>query len=325
MRGDSAMADTKVVLGQYKGLEVVKPFFEVTEEEIQIEFQKACSLAAKNVEKTTEPAETGDLLTIDFVGYLDGEPFPGGDGENFPLTLGSNTFIPGFEDQLIGAHAGDEVDVDLAFPADYHAKELAGKPVVFKVKVHSIRTNSAPEMSDEVVQKVSQCKTVDEFHEYVFSQIYNSKKMEAARQLEDDILEKVMAGATVKLTQEAILERKNGLVNSLVSQLQASQMTLPEYMKYHNITQQEFDEYMLRDAQTMLEGQAVLGAIAEKEGLTCSEEELNRELTEMALSYHMDFEKVQDALGMEGKEMIRQDILTRKALDLVVAEAVVSE
>ncbi len=319
------MSETKVVLGQYKGIEVAKPFFEVTEEEIQLEFQKACALASKNVEKTTEPAEMGDLLTIDFVGYLNGEPFPGGDGENFPLTLGSNTFIPGFEEQLVGAKAGDVVDVDLAFPEKYHEQSLAGKPVVFKVKVNSIRTNAAPEMSDEVVQMVSQCKTVEEFHKFVHGEIYNSKKMEAARVLEDEILDKVMSVCTVEVTPEAIKERKDGLVNSLTAQLQQSQMSLNDYMKYHNITQQEFDEYMERDAKTMLEGQAVLGKIAEIEGLTCSEAELNRELTEMALSYHLDYEQIIDALGDEGKAMIRQDILTRKALDLIVEHAVVTE
>lgn len=319
------MSETKVVLGQYKGIEVVKPFFEVTEEEIQIEFQKACSLAAKNEEKTTEPAELGDLLTIDFVGYLNDEPFPGGDGENFPLTLGSNTFIPGFEEQLIGAHAGDVVNVDLAFPDDYHEKDLAGQPVVFKVKVHSIRTNTAPEMSDEVVQRVSQCKTVAEFHEYVHGEIFNSKKQEAARQLEDSILEKVMESATVTVSDEEVKERKEGLIASLESQLQASQMTLHEYMQYHSITRDEFDSYMERDARTMLEGQAVLGKIAEEEGLTCSDEELNRELVEMALSYHMDFEQILDAIGEKGREMIRQDVLTRKALDFIVAEASIQE
>ncbi len=319
------MAETKVVLGQYKGIEVTKPFFEVTEEEIQVEFQKACALVAKNEEKTTEPAAIGDLLTIDFVGYLDGEPFPGGDGENFPLTLGSNTFIPGFEDQLVGAKAGDEVDVDLSFPENYHAKEFAGKPVVFKVKVNSIRTNTAPEMSDEVVQKVSQFKTVEEFHKFVHGEIYNSKKMEAAQLLEDEVLEKVMSGCTVEVPEEAIKERKLGLINSLTAQLQQSQMTLNEYMKYHNISQLEFDEYMERDAKTMLEGQAVLGKIAEIEGITCDDNELKRELAEMALSYHMDYEQIVDALGDEGKYMIRQDILTRKALDLIVAHAVVTE
>lgn len=319
------MAETKVVLGQYKGIEVAKPFFEVTEEEIQVEFQKACALVAKNEEKTTEPAALGDLLTIDFVGYLNGEPFPGGDGENFPLTLGSNTFIPGFEEQLIGAKAGDEVDVDLSFPENYHAKEFAGKPVVFKVKVNSIRTNTAPEMSDEVVQKVSQYKTVEEFHKYVHGEIFNSKKMQAAQQLEDEVFEKVMSGCTVEVPEDAIKERKLGLINSLTAQLQQSQMTLNEYMKYHNISQLEFDEYMERDAKTMLEGQAVLGKIAEIEGLTCDENELKRELAEMALSYHMDYEQIIEALGDEGKDMIRQDILTRKALDLIVAHAVVTE
>ena len=319
------MAEIKVELGQYKGIEVVKPFFEVTEEEIQVEFQKACALVAKNEEKTTEPAELGDLLTIDFVGYLDGKPFPGGDGENFPLTLGSNTFIPGFEEQLIGAKAGDEVDVDLAFPEKYHEKSLAGRPVVFKVKVHSIRTNRAPEMSDEVVQMVSQCKTVEEFHKFVHGEIFNSKKMEAAQLLEDELLEKVMSGCTVEVPEEAIKERKLGLINSLTAQLQQNQMSLNDYMKYHNISQLEFDEYMERDAKTMLEGQTVLGKIAEIEGLTCNEQELNRELTEMALSYHLDFEQIIDALGDEGKDMIRQDILTRKALDLIVEHAVVTE
>lgn len=319
------MEGTKVVLGQYKGLEVVKPFFEVTEEEIQVEFQKACALAAKNEEKTTEPAELGDLLTIDFVGYLDGKPFPGGEGTNFPLTLGSNTFIPGFEEQMVGARTGDVVDVNLAFPENYHATELAGKPVVFKVRVNSIRTNNAPEMSDEVVQRVSQCKTVAEFHEYVHGEIFEAKKMEAARRLEDTLMEKVMEGATVSVTDEAIKERKQGLVNSLTAQLQQSQMSLNEYMKYHNITQQEFDEYMLRDAKIMLEGQAVLGAIAEKEGLICDDEELRREMAEMALSYHMDFDQIGEALGQDGKELIRQDILTRKALDLIVEHAIVKE
>lgn len=319
------MEGTKVVLGQYKGLEVVKPFFEVTEEEIQVEFQKACALVAKNEEKTDEPAEAGDLLTIDFVGYLDGKPFPGGEGTNFPLTLGSNTFIPGFEEQMIGSRAGDIVDVDLAFPENYHEKNLAGKPVVFKVRVNSIRTNTAPEMSDEVVQRVSQCKTVEEFHEYVHGEIYNSKKMEAARHLEDSLMEKVMEGATVSVTDEAIQERKQGLINSLTAQLQQSQMSLNEYMKYHGITQQEFDSYMERDAKIMLEGQAVLGAIAEKEGLVCDDEELNREMAEMALSYHMDFDQIGEALGQDGRELIRQDVLTRKALDLIVEHAIVTD
>ncbi|MBQ9022448.1 MAG: hypothetical protein IJ108_00865 [Eubacterium sp.] len=149
--------------------------------------------------------------------------------------------------------------------------------------------------------------------------------MEAAQLLEDELLEKVMNGCTVEVPEDAIKERKLGLINSLTAQLQQSQMSLNDYMKYHNISQLEFDEYMERDAKKMLEGQAVLGKIAEIEGLTCNEQELNRELTEMALSYHLDFEQIIDALGDEGKDMIRQDILTRKALDLIVEHAVVTE
>lgn len=317
------MAENTVMeLGNYIGIEVPKIPVEVTDEEVTRELTNACSLAATYEEKDeNQPAEMGDMLTIDFNGFLDGEPFEGGDGVNYPLPLGSHTFIDGFEEQLVGSHVGDEVEVNLNFPENY-AEGLSGKPVVFKVKIKDIHYNKIPGLTDKVVQKVSKCQTVDEFKDYVRNEILKEKKKDAQARKERMIVDKIIADSKLNIPQEHIESRAALLKRNLESQLQLSGQPLETYLEYNQMTKEKYNEYMLHDARVMLEGQAILGAIADKEGITYTDEELEEELQSVADNYGREKEEARKMLGDRGMQMIAQDLRTKKALDLISRQSV---
>lgn len=314
-------AEIKVTLGNYKGIKVPAPEITVTEEELKAELQRACQCAAKQEEKETEAAVMGDETVIDFVGYIDDEAFPGGDGSDYPLTLGSGMFIPGFEEQLVGSHKGDKVDVKVAFPENYHAPEYAGKDAVFKVEVKKVRATIVPELSDEVVAQVSEYKTVDEFTEYVKDQIREAKSNHASQSKENYILNEIVEASEVVIPDEAIDERANVLKQNMEGQLRNSGHTMEEFLQFNSLTPEKYEEYIRNDAMAMLRGQAVLAEIGKMEGYTCSEEELENEVGSVALSYGMPVEEIRKMMGEEGMKLLAQDVIAKKALELVVKEA----
>lgn len=320
---EEAMSEKKiqVTLGNYKGVEVKKAEIIITEEEVKAELERARQYAVTSEDKDGA-AELGDEAVIDFVGYIDGEAFAGGDGTDFPLKLGSNTFIPGFEDQLVGAKKDDNVDVVVTFPEDYHAAEFAGKEATFKVTVKGVRSSVVPELSDEVVQKISQCKTVAEFEEFVKKSIHDFKQNQADMEKENAVLAQIVDSSEIEVPQEFIDERKEQLKNNLLAQLRNAGNTFEQYLQYNNLSEDQFEEYAAKDALSMLKGQAVLQEIAKAEGFSYTGEDVDQTIAAMAMSYQMPAEQLREMMGERGVAMVAEDILSKQALDFIVKEAV---
>lgn len=310
-----------VNLADYKGLSVLKREVDVTDQEVLEEVEHARTYAAETKDKPGGAAEIGDQTVIDFVGYIDGETFEGGEGEDYPLILGSETFIAGFEEQLIGAKAGDQVDVTVVFPEDYQAPIAAGKEVVFKVNVREVRTTMVPDLTDELVAKISPCTTVDEFHDYIRDQIRTYKEDQNLQEKENEVLTKVVENSEVTIPDEIVDERAKVLKDNLLAQIQNNGTTMEAYLDYNKLTEEQFDEYNRINALNMLRGQAVLGEIAKAEGMTCSDEELEQELTRMAQGYQTTVQELKGMLGDEGVGMVRDDILAKRALDFITEQA----
>lgn len=317
----SSLDKIKVELGQYKGIQIPKAMVSVTEEEIMEELKRAQQMAATKVAKDGA-AETGDETVIDFIGYMDGVAFPGGDGIDFPLVLGSGQFIPGFEEQLVGAKKGDRVEVKVTFPANYHAADLAGKEAMFKVDIKEIRAMELPEIGDEMVKRVSRCKTLDEFKVYVKEQILQYKEKEMKTQKETYIVNKVLETSVITIPEEEINIAAENLKQGFYSQLQQSGQNIEQYLEYVNMTMEDFEQSAIDQAQTMLRGQSLLAEIAKAEGIVVTEDDLNNELVEMAANYHMSADDLIDAIGEDGVALVKGDIAASKAIDLVVAYAV---
>ncbi|MCD8046868.1 MAG: trigger factor [Clostridiales bacterium] len=312
----------QVKLAEYKGIEVRKREVTVTEQEILSEMERARTYASTTEDKSDGSAVMGDQAVIDFVGYIDDTPFEGGDGQDFPLTLGSNTFIPGFEEQLVGAKVGDQVDVRVSFPENYHAKEYAGREAVFKVTVKSLRATLVPELSDEVVARISPCRTVEEFRGYVEKQIRDYKADQILQEKENEALTKVVEGSEINVPQELVAERAAILKNNLLVQLQNGGNTLEAYLDYNNLTEEMYDSYVNRNALNMLQGQAVLLEIAKAEGFSYTPEELEQELYVMAHGYQTTVDSLKEMIGEAGVLMVGEDILHKQALNYITEQCV---
>ncbi len=312
----------QVKLAEYKGVKVQKRVVSVTEAEILSEMERARTYAATTVDKPDGAAVMGDQAVIDFVGYIDDQPFEGGDGEDYPLVLGSNTFIPGFEEQLVGAKVGDQVDVKVPFPENYHAKEFAGRDAIFKVTVKALRSSVVPELSDEVVAKISPCRTVDEFKAYVEKQIRNYKADQILQEKENEVLTRVVEGSEADVPPVLVDERAAVLKNNLLVQLQNGGNTLEAYLDYNNLTEDMYNQYMNQNALNMLMGQAVLLEIAKAEGFSYTQEELEQELFTMARSYQTTVDSLKEMIGENGILMVGEDLLHKQALNFITEQSV---
>lgn len=311
----------RLKLGEYKGIQVKTQETSVTEAEINAELRHAQELAARTEEKTGG-AVMGDETVIDFVGYIDGEAFQGGEGAGYPLKLGSGTFIPGFEEQLVGAKKDDQVDVRVTFPADYHAPEYAGKEALFKVTVQAVRTSIVPDLSDDVIAQVSDFKTVAAYVDYIKSTIRSYKKEQAAIEKENFVLQQIVDASEITVPEEMVTERMNALKNNLLAQLRNNGNTFEQYLRYNGLTEEQFHEYAMNDALSMLKGQAVLREIARLEGFSYTQEELKKEIADMAHSYQMEEAQLRAVMGEQGIAMVGEDILAKKALNFICAQAV---
>ena len=312
----------EVKLGEYKGLEVDKVSTRVTQKEVDAKIQEEAEKNAREVVVTDRAVADGDEVILDFEGFVDGEAFEGGKGENYPLTIGSGSFIPGFEEQLVGAELNKEVEVNVTFPEDYHAAEFAGKEATFKVTVKGVRSSFVPELSDEVVQKISQCKTVAEFEEFVKKSIHDFKQNQADMEKENKVLEQIVEVSEIEVPQEFIDERKEQLKNNLLAQLRNAGNTFEQYLQYNGLTEELFEEYAAKDALSMLKGQAVLQEIAKAEGFSYTDEDVDQTIAAMAMSYQMPAEQLREMMGERGVAMVAEDILSKQALEFIVKEAV---
>ncbi|XJZ26400.1 trigger factor [Bacillota bacterium Lsc_1132] len=307
----------EVKLGEYKGLEVEAFDTNVTEEDIENELKEMQNHHAELVVKEDGKAENGDTVVIDFEGFVDGEAFEGGKGENYSLELGSGSFIPGFEEQLVGIAAGESKDVEVTFPEEYHAAELAGKPAVFKVTVHEVKGKELPELDDEFAKDVDdEVETLAELKEKIKNRLAESKAHEAEHHVRDTVVEKASANAEMEIPPIMVENEINRMMQEFEQRLQMQGMNLELYFQFSGQDEQALRGQMREEAETHVRVNLTLEAIAKAENIEASEEDVNAELENMAAMYNMTPERVKAALG--GVEVIKSDLKLRKAIDFLV-------
>lgn len=310
-----------VTLGEYKGIEVPKADLEVTEEEIEADINKERENSARTVTVEDRPVKNGDMTVIDFEGFVDGVAFEGGKGENYPLTIGSGAFIPGFEEALIGASIGVETDVNVTFPEDYQAKELAGKAAVFKCTVKEIKEKELPELDDEFASEVSDYDTLAEYRENVKQKIADRKAEEAKNAKEDAVIEKIIENARMDIPDAMLETQQRQMVEDFSQRIQAQGITMEQYMQYTGMTTDKFMEQVKPQALKRIQSRLVLEAVAAAEQITATEEDFDAEVVKMAENYKMEADKVKELLGENGKKQVMEDICVNKAVAFVVENA----
>lgn len=309
-------------LGQYTEIEVEEEPIEVTDEEIDKKIEAEQKKNARQV-KVDRPAQKGDTVVIDYVGTVDGEEFVGGSADNYSLELGSGTFIPGFEDQLVGVSAGDEKEVNVTFPEDYNAKDLAGKDAVFKVTVHEVQEKQMPEIDDEFAQEVSEFDTLEEYRADVAKTIREQKEKSALSARQQAVVDKIIENAEIDIPDPMVETQARQMIDGYARQLQYSGLSLQQYYQFSGLTEDDLLEQMRPQALKNIQSRLVLEAVAKAENLEATEEETTAEIQKMADQYSMELEKVRDMLSETEIDMINSDISSNKALDFVTEKAVV--
>lgn len=307
----------EVKLGEYKGLEVEKVETEVTDEDVANELKTLQERQAELVVKEDGKAENGDTVVMDFEGFVDGEAFEGGKAENYSLELGSGQFIPGFEEQLVGLATGEEKDVEVSFPEEYHATELAGKPAVFKVKIHEIKGKELPELDDEFAKDVDEeVETLDALKEKIKNRLVDSKKHEAEHHVRDTVVDKAAANAEIDLPAVMIDTEVDRMMQEFEQRLQMQGMNLELYFQFSGQDENALREQMKEEGEKRVRVSLTLEAIAAAENLEVSEEDVDAELNKMAEMYNMTVENIKAALGnLDG---IKGDLKVRKAVEFLV-------
>ncbi len=320
----TALVATKpeVTLGDYKGIEIDKVEIEVTDADVEAELKKAQMQNRRTSDVTDRPAEMGDTVTIDFDGYLDGEQFEGGKGDNYPLELGSHSFIDNFEDQLVGKNIGDDVEVNVTFPEDYHAADLAGKPVVFKVKIHAIKANELPELDDDFASEVSEFDTMEEYKADVKAKLTADKEKEATRAKENAVVDAIIEKATMDIPDAMVDSTKEQMYNEFAQRISYQGLSIEQYFQFTGMDAQKFMDSMTPEAEHRIKSRLVLETVAKVENIEVTEDELKEEIDKMAAMYQMEADKLIEMIGEGEKDMIKQDIAVQKAVDLVVKAAV---
>ncbi|MDQ0215419.1 trigger factor [Oikeobacillus pervagus] len=307
----------EVKLGEYKGLEVEKMSTEVTEEDVENELKTLQERQAELVVKEEGKAENGDTAVIDFEGFVDGEAFEGGQAENYSLELGSGSFIPGFEEQLVGVATGEEKDVEVTFPEEYHAADLAGKPATFKVKVHEIKAKELPELDDEFAKDVDdEVESLAELKEKIQKRLEEQKKNEAEQKLQDELVQKATANAEIDLPEVMIENEIDRMLQEFSQNLSMQGMTLDLYYQFSGQSEADLRNQMKENAETRVRTSLTLEAISVAESLEASDEEVEKELNKMAEQYNMAVEDIKKALG--NAEGLKGDLKIRKAVDFLV-------
>lgn len=312
----------EVTLGEYKGIEVEKAAVEVTEEEITEEIDKVREQNSRTVTVEDRAVKDGDIVTIDFEGFVDGAAFEGGKGTDYPLAIGSHSFIDTFEEQLVGKNVGDDVDVNVTFPEEYQAPDLAGKAAVFKVKIKEIKVKELPELDDDFAQDVSEFETVAEYKDSVKAKILERKENAAKTAKEEAVMEKVIENAAMEIPDPMIETQTRQMADDFAQRMQAQGLTVQQYFQYTGMNAQQFLEQMKPQALKRIQSRLVLEAIAETEKIEATEEDLKAEIEKMASMYQMEVDKINELMGDAEKEQIKKDIAVQKAVDLVVEASV---
>lgn len=313
----NCVVSPEVTLGEYKGLDIHKDEVNVTDEDVETELSKVQDRFADWVlREEGQPAEDGDQVTIDFVGKKDGEPFEGGSGENYPLELGSNTFIPGFEEQLVGVKTDDVKDVTVTFPEDYQAADLAGKEAVFTVTVHDIKYKDRPEVNDELIAQLKRdgVETVEKFKEVTKEDLTKERERAADEKFTNDLMEAISDNATVEIPAVMIENEVDNLYRDFTNRMQQSGFTAEQYFAATGQTEADLKATMRPDAQRRVKGSLVLDAVIKAENIEISDEDVEKEYTEMSTLYNMDVEQIKKLLPAEN---IKDDLAQQKALELI--------
>nr|WP_300834416.1 trigger factor [uncultured Acetatifactor sp.] len=313
----------EVTLGQYKGVKVDKADLEVTEEEVTAEIDKERDKNSRTVDVTDRAVKDGDIATIDFEGFMDGVAFEGGKGSDYPLTIGSHAFIPGFEEELIGAQIGVETEVNVTFPEDYQAEELAGKPAAFKCTVKRLQEKQLPELDEDFVGEVSEeSDTVEEYREEIRKKLEKRKTDEAKAVKEDAVVDAIIADAKMDIPEAMIETQQRQMVQDYAQRMQSQGISMEQYMQFTGMTGEMLLEQVKPQVMKKIQSRLVLEAVAAAEGIQVTEEEIAEELKTMGEAYQMEPEKVEELLGENGREQVKGDIRVRKAADFVVENAV---
>lgn len=312
----------EVKLGEYKGLEVDKVSTRVTQKEVDAKIQEEAEKNAREVVVTDRAVADGDEVILDFEGFVDGEAFEGGKGENYPLTIGSGSFIPGFEEQLVGAEAEKEVEVKVTFPEDYHAEELKGKEAVFKCTVHEIKAKELPEIDDEFAAEVSEFDTLDEYKADVKAKIKEEKAKEGKAKKEDQVIAKAIENATMEIPELMIKTQARQQMDNFAQNLMSQGLTMEQYAQFTGMTADKMMEQMLPSAEKNIKTRLVLEAIAKAENIEISDEKIDEKLAEMAKSYDMEVEKLKELVGEAEKQQMKDDMAVQEAIDFLVENAV---
>ena len=311
----------EVTLGEYKGVEVEKVDATVTDEDVESALQAEQKKNGRLVTVEDRPVEDGDNTVIDFKGYVDGKAFDGGEGTDYPLTIGSHSFIDTFEEQLIGKKIGETCEVNVTFPTEYHAPELAGKPAKFDVTIKEIKKNELPELNDEFASEVSDFDTLAEYKEDLKKKLQESKEKSAKTQTENKVIEKVVENAQMEIPQPMIDTQARGMVEDYARRLQSQGLNIKDYMKYTGTTPESLMEQMTPEAVKRIKTRLVLEKVVEVENVTVADEAVDEQIAKMAEAYQMDVEKLKGLLGENEKEQIREDLKVQAAIDVLVAAA----
>ena len=312
----------EVTLGEYKGIEVEKKTAEVTEEELNAEIDKVRESNSRMITVEDRAVEDGDITTIDFEGFVDGEPFEGGKGTDYPLTIGSHSFIDNFEEQLIGKNIGEEVEVNVTFPEQYQAEELQGKPAVFKVTVKGIKVKELPELDDELVQDVSECDTVEAYKADLEKKLLENKEAALKREKEEDVINKIIENATMEIPDPMVDAQVRQMTQEFAQRVQSQGLSLQQYMQFTGMTMESMKAELKPQALKRIQSRLVLEAVAAAENIQASDEELDKELENMASMYQMEVDKLKELVGEDEKKQIAMDLAVQKAVDFVVDAAV---
>ena len=311
-----------VEIGEYKGIEVTEKKYTVKADEVNAEIERMRDRNSRMVTVEDRAVVSGDTAVIDYEGFVDGVAFAGGKGENHELVIGSNTFIPGFEDQIIGANTGDEIDVNVTFPEEYHAEELKGKAAVFKVKVNQIKFKELPELDDEFAKDVSEFDTLDALKKDIKSKLSKQNEARAKGEMENEAIEKLVETLKGEIPNGMIESRTESLIQDFEMRLQQQGMPLDMYMKYTGLTIEAMKQQFKPQAEMAVKSTLVLEKVAELEKIEVKDKDVEAKFEEMAKAYNMEVDKIKELLREEDKENIKKDLVIEKAVKVILDNAV---
>lgn len=317
----SVTVKPEVQLGEYKGIEVEKDGAEVTSEDIDADILAKREQNARFIAVEDRPVKEEDMLQINFNGKVDGEEFPGGKAENYSIVVGSKTFIPGFEEQLVGMNLGEEKDIEVSFPQEYHEPSLAGKPAVFTVKINEIKEKELPELDDEFVKDISEFDTLDELRNDVRTKLQEQKDTEAERKLENDLVKLVADNATVDIPKVMIETQIENMMRDFDYRLRYQGLSLEDYLKFSGMSKEQLQEQMRPEAEERVKQSLVIEAIGKAESVEVTDEDMEKEFEEMAKLYKMTADKLKETMRGQDLDYVRETVQSKKIVGLIKENA----